>query len=143
MIIKVDLSDVANIYFGRRFRIEIYNRRSSLYSADIINRGYWSTTFSISTGNYLSAGIYEVFLYAPYSVEFTGDCSSYHRFMQSSPVSISQIILEKEYLQLHYYGKNKYVLNIIKVKESHIELHFYWLDTLCCLILQYLATNLD
>ena len=107
MTVSVDLSTFSGTYFGKEFRLVIYNNRQSYISSSyIVNRPHWSTTLQISSGYYSDAGIYEIILYDRYSQEFRKECQSYYNFMINSPFSINEIILQKQYLKLHYYGKD-------------------------------------
>ena len=107
LTVSVDLSSFSGTYFGKEFTLVIYNNRQSIISTSYIsNRPHWSTTLQINRGYYSDAGIYEIILYDRYSQEFRTECQSYYNFMINSPFSISQIILEKQHLQLHYYGKD-------------------------------------
>ena len=59
----------------------------------------------IGRGHYTDAGMYEVILYDTYSQEFRGQCPSYYNFITSSPFQLNPLVLEKQYMQLYYYGK--------------------------------------
>ena len=107
LTVSVDLSSFSGTYFGKEFRLVVYNnRQSSISSSYIVNRPHWSTTLQISSGYYSDTGIYEIILYDRYSQEFRRECQSYYNFMINSPFSIYEIILQKQYLKLHYYGKD-------------------------------------
>ena len=109
LTVTVDLSATSNI--ERWYRLDIYKGRQSLiYSTYISNRVYWRSTVFISRGRYIDAGMYEVILYDKYSQEFRRQCPSYYNFIRSSPFYIYSLVLEKQYMQLYYYGK--YLENI-------------------------------
>ena len=106
LTVTVDFSATSNTELERRYRLDIYNgRQSSIYSTYISYGVYWRSTVFISRGHYLDAGVYEVILYDIYSQEFRRQCPSYYNFIRSSPFEIYSLVLEKQYMQLYYYGK--------------------------------------
>ena len=106
LTVTVDLSATSNTEFERWYRLDIYNgRQSSIYRTYISNGVYWRSTVFISRGHYLDAGMYEVILYDIYSQEFRRQCPSYYNFIRRSPFEIYSLVLEKQYMQLYYYGK--------------------------------------
>ena len=106
LTVTADLSATFSTKFERQYRLNIYNgRQSIIYQTSFNNRVYWRSTLFISRGQYIDAGMYEVILYDTYSQEFRGQCPSYYNFIRRSPLQLYSLVLEKQYMQLYYYGK--------------------------------------
>ena len=101
-----DFSTTFSNKFERQYRLDIYNgRQSIIYRTYFNNRVYWRSTVFMRRGHYIDAGMYEVILYDTYSQEFRGQCRSYYNFITSFPFQLNPLVLEKQYMQLYYYGK--------------------------------------
>ena len=105
MIVSVDIPDTNNVYFGSQYLAYIYRNGQHFSSYTFINYSYRKWNRSITIGNYFDAGIYEVILFSQYSQDFRRNCPSYYSLMVSNKFYINEIILEKQYVQLDYYGK--------------------------------------
>ena len=105
MIVSVDIPDTNNVYFGSQYRAYIYRNGQYFSASSYINYSYRKWNRTITFGNYFDAGIYEVILLSRYSQDFQRNCPSYYSLMVSNKFYINEVILEKQYVQLDYYGK--------------------------------------
>ena len=103
LIVTVQILDVNNIYFASSFLIYVYRNGRYFSSYSFTNNAYWN--ISISSGNYFEGGLYEIFLISRYSQNFIRECLPYYNLIRSSKFYIYDIILDKQYVQLNYYGK--------------------------------------
>ncbi len=100
----VDLTTVTNDYFTQ-FRLGVYSNLNNLLYYWSINSKYWTQTVSITSGHQMDAGLYEISLFSSYSNEFSSHCKSYYDFIRGSPFSLSNLVYDKIFIHLSYYGK--------------------------------------